>query len=59
MAAADKGEVNLDERITQTQAWFLEAREELKAAQGELAERKRELILKQADVEKAREVAKE
>nr|XP_020156260.1 uncharacterized protein LOC109741581 [Aegilops tauschii subsp. strangulata] len=59
MAVADKAEADLEERVAQTQAWFREAREELKASQDELAERKRELILKQADVEKAQEVAKE
>ena len=41
------------------QAWFREAHEELRVAQGLLAERKQELILKQADVKKAQEAAKE
>nr|XP_020149807.1 cingulin-like [Aegilops tauschii subsp. strangulata] len=59
MAAVDKAEADLDERIAQAQVWFGEARDELKPAQGELDERKRELILKQADIEKAREVTKE
>nr|XP_020158140.1 myosin heavy chain, clone 203-like [Aegilops tauschii subsp. strangulata] len=55
LAAVDKAEADLEERVAQTQAWFCEAQEGLKAAQDELAERKRELILKQADVEKAQE----
>ena len=59
MASTDKAEADLEERVAQTQAWFREAQEELKAAQGELAECKRELILKQADIEKAQELAKE
>ena len=59
MAAVDKAEADFEERIAQTQVCFGEARDELRAAQGELDERKRELILKQADIEKAQEVAKE
>ncbi|KAM3385561.1 hypothetical protein ACQJBY_009401 [Aegilops geniculata] len=59
MAAVDKAEADLEERVTQTQAWFVGARDELKAVQDELAEHKRELVLKQADVEKAQEAAKE
>nr|XP_020192007.1 cingulin-like protein 1 [Aegilops tauschii subsp. strangulata] len=59
MAAVDKAEVDFEERIAQTQVWFGESRKELRAAQGELEERKRELILKQADIEKAQEVAKD
>nr|XP_020195192.1 MAP7 domain-containing protein 1-like [Aegilops tauschii subsp. strangulata] len=51
LAAVDKEEADLEERVAQTQAWFCEAREGLKAAQDELAERKWELILKQADEE--------
>nr|XP_020172501.1 MICAL-like protein 1 [Aegilops tauschii subsp. strangulata] len=45
--------------VDKAQAWFRDAQEELKASQGELAERKCELILKQADIEKAQELAKE
>nr|XP_040243972.1 leucine zipper putative tumor suppressor 2-like [Aegilops tauschii subsp. strangulata] len=48
MAAVDKAESDFQERVAQTQVWFGEAREELRTAQGELDERKRELILKQA-----------
>nr|XP_020184668.1 lamin-C-like [Aegilops tauschii subsp. strangulata] len=59
MAAVDKAEADFEERVTQMQVWFGEARDELRAAQGELEESKRELILKQADIEKAREVAKD
>ena len=55
----DKEEADFEERVAQTQVWFGEARDELRAAQGELDERKRELILKQADIEKAQEAAKE
>ena len=46
------------ERVAETQAWFRQACEELKITQDLLAERKQELILKQADVEKAQEAAK-
>ena len=59
MAAVDKVEADFEERVAQTQVWFGEARDELRAAQGELEERKRELILKQADIEKAQGVAKD
>nr|XP_020149133.1 cingulin-like protein 1 [Aegilops tauschii subsp. strangulata] len=58
MAAVDKAEANFEARVAQTQVWFGEALDELKAAQGELDERKRELILKQAGIEKAQEMAK-
>ena len=53
MAVAGKAEADLEERVTETQAWFHQAHKDLKAAQHMLAERKQELILKQADVEKA------
>nr|XP_020153351.1 translation initiation factor IF-2-like [Aegilops tauschii subsp. strangulata] len=56
MAAVDKVEADFEVRVTQAQAWFREAQEEQKVAQGELAERKCELILKQADIEKAQEL---
>nr|XP_020159960.1 uncharacterized protein LOC109745233 [Aegilops tauschii subsp. strangulata] len=59
MAATDKAGADLEERVAETQAWFREAHEELRVAQGLLAERKQELILKQADVENAQEAAKE
>nr|XP_040245391.1 tropomyosin-2-like [Aegilops tauschii subsp. strangulata] len=59
MAAVDKAEVDFEECVAQMQVWFGEAREELRTAQGELEERKRELILKQADIEKTQEAAKE
>ena len=55
----DKAEANFRERVAQIQVWFGEARQELKAAQEKLDERKRELLLKQADIKKAQEVAKE
>ena len=45
--------------VTKVQAWFHQAHEELKAAQGQLAQRELELLLKQADIEKAREEARE
>ena len=32
MAAADKAEADLEERVAETQAWFREAHEELKVA---------------------------
>ena len=54
---AGKAEVVLGERIAEAQAWFRQAHEELKAAQGQLAERQQELLLKQADIEKVQEVA--
>nr|XP_040256129.1 formin-A-like [Aegilops tauschii subsp. strangulata] len=59
MAVVDKAEVDLNERVTETQAWFCEAHKELKAAQHVLAERKLELVMKQADIEKAQELARE
>ena len=55
----DKAEADLEGRVAETQAWFRGTHQELKDAQDELPERKQELILKQADVEKAQEVAKE
>nr|XP_020147705.1 tol-Pal system protein TolA-like [Aegilops tauschii subsp. strangulata] len=59
MATVDKAEADFKERVTETQAWFCDAHQELKAVQGELAERKQELILKQADIKKDQELAKE
>ena len=55
----DKAEADFEARVAQTQVWFGEAQDELRAAQGELDERKRELILKQANIEKAQEVVKD
>nr|XP_045086317.1 uncharacterized protein LOC123494495 [Aegilops tauschii subsp. strangulata] len=45
--------------VAETQAWFREAHKELKAAQDVLDERKLELVMKQADIEKAQELARE
>nr|XP_020147919.1 uncharacterized protein LOC109733133 [Aegilops tauschii subsp. strangulata] len=59
MVAVDKAEADLEERVTQTQAWFVGDRDKLKAVQDELAEHRRELVLKQPDVKKAQEAAKE
>ena len=55
----DKAEADFQERAAQTQVWFAEARQDLWATQDQLDERKRELLLKQADIEKAQEAAKE
>ena len=52
-------EEDFEERVAEARVWFGEARDELKASQSELDERKRELILKQADIKKAQEAAKE
>ena len=54
----DKAEVDLKVCVAETQTWFRQACEELKAAQGELAKRVVELTMKQADIEKAQETAK-
>ena len=59
MAAVDKVEADFQEHVAQMQVWFGEARQEPKAAQDQLDEHKRELLLKQADIEKAQEAAKE
>ena len=58
-AVAHKVEADLAERVAEAQAWFRQACEELKTAQDLLAERKLELVMKQADIEKAQEAAKE
>ena len=55
----DKAEVDLKECVAEMQAWFCQAHDEQKVAHDLLAECKHELILKQADVEKAQEVAGE
>ena len=59
MAAVDRAEADLAGRVAETQAWFCQAHEELKVPQDLLAERKEELILLQADVEKIQEATKE
>ena len=46
-----------EKRVAETQDWFRQARDELKAAQGELAKRDVELTMKLADIEKAQETA--
>lgn len=56
---AGKAEEDFRKRVTEAQAWFHQAHEELKAAQGQLTERELELLLKQTDIEKAQEVARE
>lgn len=58
MAAVDKAEADFQERVAQMQVWFAEARQDLKATHDQLDERQRELLLKQADFDKAQEVAK-
>nr|XP_020168549.2 leucine zipper transcription factor-like protein 1 [Aegilops tauschii subsp. strangulata] len=58
MAVVDKAEADFKERIAQMKVWFAEAREDLKANQIQLDERQRELLQKQADFDKAQEVAK-
>ena len=58
MAAVDKAEVDFQERATQMQGWFAEAWQDLRAAQDQLDERQHELLLKQANIEKAQEEAK-
>ena len=59
MAVVDKAEADLEERVAEAQAWFRQAHMDLKAAQDMLAERKLELVMKQADIEKAQDEAKE
>nr|XP_040249539.1 protein KASH5-like [Aegilops tauschii subsp. strangulata] len=59
MAVVDKAEVDLAGRVAETQAWFRQAHQELKVAQDLLAERKLELVMKQDDIEKAQELARE
>nr|XP_020146916.1 myosin-7B-like [Aegilops tauschii subsp. strangulata] len=59
MAAVDKAEADLAGRVAETHAWFRQAHEELKVAQDLLAKRKLELVMKQADIKKAQELAKE
>nr|XP_020194064.1 tol-Pal system protein TolA-like [Aegilops tauschii subsp. strangulata] len=59
MVVVDKAEVDLEGRVAEAQAWFRQAHEELKVAQDLLAERKLELVMKQADIEKAEAEARE
>ena len=49
-AVAGKAEADLGKHAAEAQAWFHQAHEELKATQGQLAESKLELLLKQADI---------
>ena len=57
MAAVEKAEADLEERVAEARAWFRQACDEFKAAQDQLAERKLELVMKQANIEKAHETA--
>ena len=59
MAVVDKAEADLEERVAEAHAWFRQAHKELKNAQDVLVERKLELVMKQADIEKAQEAAKQ
>mgnify|MGYP005849720623 CR=1 FL=1 len=58
MVVVDKAEADVQELVAQMQVWFAEAQQDQKATQDQLGERQRELLLKQADIEKAQEVAK-
>ena len=58
MAAVDKAEADFQERVAQMKTWFDEAWEDLRASQIQLSERHQDLLLKQADFDKAQEVAK-
>lgn len=57
MAVVDKAEADLEGRVAKAQDWFRRAYEELKTAQDQLAERKLELVMNQADVKKDQEAA--
>nr|XP_040249543.1 tol-Pal system protein TolA-like [Aegilops tauschii subsp. strangulata] len=59
MAVVDKAEADLEERVAEVRAWFRQAHKDLKAAQDMLAECKLEIVMKQADIEKAQEVVKQ
>ena len=59
MAVVDKAEVDLEGRVAKAQAWFRQAHKGMKAAQDVLAECKLELVMKQADIKKAQELAKQ
>ena len=58
MVAMDKAEADFQERVAQMKTWFDEAREDLRASQVQLSERQQDLLFKQADFDKAQEVAK-
>nr|XP_020166433.1 muscle M-line assembly protein unc-89-like [Aegilops tauschii subsp. strangulata] len=55
MAIVDTAKAGLQERVEQTQVWFMEARQDLKASQEQLGQQWNELLLKQSDIEKAQE----
>ena len=57
-AVVEKMEEDFGGRVTEAQDWFCQAQDELKAAQGKLANREVELVLKLADIEKAQETTK-
>ncbi|KAM3410375.1 hypothetical protein ACQJBY_002530 [Aegilops geniculata] len=59
MAVVDKAEADLEGHVAEAQAWFHQAHKDLKAAQDVLAERDLALVMKQADIEKAQELAKQ
>ena len=59
MATVDKAEADLEGHVAEAQAWFRQAHKDLKAAQDALAERNLELVMKQADIEKAQELARQ
>ena len=54
----EKAEADLQKRVAETQDWFRQAHEELKATQGELAKRDVELTMKLADIKKAQETVR-
>ena len=58
MVVVDKVEADFQERVAYMKVWFDEAQEDLKASQIQPSECQRELLLKQANFDKAQEVAK-
>nr|XP_020165220.1 translation initiation factor IF-2-like [Aegilops tauschii subsp. strangulata] len=58
-AVEDKGEADLEERVAEAQARFRQAHKDLKSTQDVLAERNLELVMKQADIEKAQELVEQ
>nr|XP_020166817.1 uncharacterized protein LOC109752338 [Aegilops tauschii subsp. strangulata] len=58
-AAAEEAEADLEKHIAEAQAWFCQVHKDLKAAEDVLAERDLALVMKQADIEKAQELAKQ
>lgn len=58
-AAAGKAEANLEECVAEAQAWFRQAHEELRPAQGQLATCQQELLLQQTGIKKAQEAERE